>query len=394
MKLTFLSNYYTHHQKPVCEEWDRLTGGNFTFVPTEAFSEERKNMGWASEEPPFLRPYGEQTAAEIENADAVIFGSAPLDLVRDRLEKGKTVFKCSERIFKKGYEPLKWLPRLYTYHRAYGKYKNLYLLSASAYVTADFAMHGVFRGKSYRWGYFPETKLYDTEKLLSEKDPARILWCGRFLDLKHPEAALAAAERLKADGISFGMDFIGTGDLQEDLMRKTEALGLTDRVRFLGAMSPEQVRAHMEKAGIYLFTSDFNEGWGAVLNESMNSACAVVASHATGATPFLLRHGENGLIYESGNTDDLYRKVKALLLRPEKQRKLGENAYRAITELWNAKVAAERFTVFAEEIIKKGRCDLFEDGPCSRAPVLKNNWFKEEDYDVSWIQDQMGELLR
>jgi glycosyltransferase involved in cell wall biosynthesis len=61
-------------------------------------------------------------------------------------------------------------------------------------------------------------------------------------------------------------------------------------------MAPEAVRDHMEAADIFLFTSDFNEGWGAVLNESMNSACAVVASHAIGSVPFLLKDGENGFI--------------------------------------------------------------------------------------------------
>ena len=49
----------------------------------------------------------------------------------------------------------------------------------------------------------------------------------------------------------------------------------------------------MEKSEIFLFTSDKGEGWGAVLNESMNSACAVVASHAIGSVPFLLKDGEN-----------------------------------------------------------------------------------------------------
>jgi glycosyltransferase involved in cell wall biosynthesis len=150
-------------------------------------------------------------------------------------------------------------------------------------------------------------------------------------------------------------------------------------------MGPAEVRGHMEKAGVYLVTSDFNEGWGAVLNESMNSGCAVVASHAAGAVPFLMKHGENGLVYENGNAEDLYRKVKAVLLDPERQRELGRNAYRTVTELWNANTAAERFMIFAQEIEEKGYCDLFDDGPCSPAPIIKNNWFKEKNYDVSWI---------
>ena len=36
------------------------------------------------------------------------------------------------------------------------------------------------------------------------------------------------------------------------------------------------------------------EGWGAVVNEAMNSGCAVVADHMIGAAPWLIRQGENG----------------------------------------------------------------------------------------------------
>ena len=144
----------------------------------------------------------------------------------------------------------------------------------------------------------------------------------------------------------------------------------------IDSLTPAQVREHMEKAQIFLFTSDFNEGWGAVLNESMNSGCAVVASHAIGSVPFLLKHGENGLVFQNGNSDDLYRKVKALLDNPEKRERISEMAYITITELWNAEVAADRFIKLSEEIGKHGYCDLFEDGPCSRAEVIKNNWFE------------------
>ena len=41
--------------------------------------------------------------------------------------------------------------------------------------------------------------------------------------------------------------------------------GLSDSVELLGAMAPEKVREYMEKSGIFMFTSDFNEGWSTVL---------------------------------------------------------------------------------------------------------------------------------
>lgn len=383
MRLLFLSNYYNHHQRFVCEKLDELTNHDFKFVETEAFSDERRQMGWAQDlETPFVSHFGdssdEELASEIENADCVIYGSAPLSLVKKRLGENKIVLKYSERVFKHGYEYKKWLPRLFSYRKLYGRHKSLYLLAASAYAAGDFSMHGTFRGKSYKWGYFPETKRYDTEKLFSEKQTNRILWCGRFLPWKHPYDAVEVAARLKRDGVYFRLDLIGAGELDEALRKKVEELGLSENVRFLGTMSPQEVRRNMETAGIYLFTSDFGEGWGAVLNEAMNSGCAVVASHAIGSVPFLLKNGENGLIYENGNIDELYQKTKKLLLSPSEQWRVGSAAYSTIVETWNAEVAASRLLKLYEQIERYGKCDLFEDGPCSRAYPLRNNWFEKK----------------
>jgi len=75
----------------------------------------------------------------------------------------------------------------------------------------------------------------------------------------------------------------------------------------------------------------------------MNSGCAVVASHAIGSVPFLIKHNENGLIYKNGDLDDLYIKVKYLIDNPQKQEDIGREAYSTIVDLWNAEVAAEKF---------------------------------------------------
>ena len=122
------------------------------------------------------------------------------------------------------------------------------------------------------------------------------------------------------------------------------------------------------------FTSDKNEGWGAVLNESMNSACAVVASDAIGAVPFLLQDGENGLCYRSCDVDDLYKKVKFLLDHEEERKVMGKNAYETVTSLWNAEVAAQRLLDLSEQILQGNkRPTLYGTGPCSKAQILKDN---------------------
>ena len=165
--------------------------------------------------------------------------------------------------------------------------------------------------------------------------------------------------------------------MEKKISEMIKTKGLEDCVFMLGALKPDEVRLHMEKSQIFLFTSDFNEGWGAVLNESMNSGCAVVASHAIGSVPYLIEDGKNGLIYKNGDLDDLYEKVKYLLDKAEIGEEIGKNAYETLINTWNAEVAAERFLNLAEKLSKGETIDnLYHSGPCSKAKKLKNKWYK------------------
>ena len=67
MRLLFLSNYYNHHQRFVCEELDELTCHSFEFVETEAFSEERRQMGWTQDlKTPFVSHFGDISSEELD----------------------------------------------------------------------------------------------------------------------------------------------------------------------------------------------------------------------------------------------------------------------------------------------------------------------------------------
>ena len=387
MKLVFLSNLLTPHQLPLADAFYKALGEEFLFLETIEYSEELP-VGWKPtfSERPYVKSihFWKNNTREIKRtileAEALIFGSAPLSMVRERLKNGKLTFRYSERVYKK--EPPRYqMPlRALKYFWQFGRHKNLYLLCASAYTSGDYARTRTFLNKAYKWGYFPEVKPYtDVPGLIAKKQPSSILWVGRFLKLKHPEAPIEVAKRLVADGYDFTLTMIGTGEELDRTKSLAESIGLSDRVQFLGAMKPEEVRNHMEKSEIYLFTSDRGEGWGAVLNESMNSACAVVASHAIGAVPFLVKDGENGLIYKDGSIDDLYRKVKWLLDHPTERAQIGEAAYRTMAEEWNAENAAKKFLALAKAILDGNRPpNLFPDGVCSKANNLYDGWYKNE----------------
>lgn len=385
MKVVFLSNYYNHHQSALAEAMYRLTDGQYAFIQTEKMGEERRKLGWKDAVlPSYVHEsyLSEESYAEclrlIDEADVVITGSAPEKMLHHRIRAGKLVFRYSERIYKSRKKLWQIPLRALKYHGNDGLKGNVHLLCASAYAAADYGKSGNYRGKAYRWGYFPAVKTYDDlNSLLDQKKPASILWAGRMLDWKHPELVVNVARRLKEDGCSFEVNIIGNGALEETLKQQIQTYQLQDCVHMLGGMGPEQVRSHMEQSSIYLFTSDFNEGWGVVLNESMNSACAVVASHGIGSAPFLVRDGENGLLFESENENDLYNKVRFLLDNPEKQRQLGREAYKTVTAEWAAESAAERFIDLAQHILRgEDSKALYAAGPCSAAPRLPNDWYK------------------
>lgn len=382
MKLFFLSNYFNHHQASVSDAFNSICK-QYKFVSTSRMREERKKIGYGNIEiPSYVVDCSEgnnkkNIIDEVAESDVVIIGSAPEEYIYDRQKQKKLIFRYSERIYRKHYQWYKWPFRMLRFYMNYGRHDNTYLLCSSAFTAADYAKHFTFLNKTYKWGYFPETKRYESlDMLLKSKEKNSILWCGRFLECKHPDDVIKVLKRLKLEGYSIRLNFIGSGNMQVDLQQMIIDYDLEDCVHILGPMLPEQVREYMEHAGIYLFTSDRQEGWGAVLNEAMNSGCAVVASHEIGAVPYLVTDNENGLIYESGNLDMLYEKVKYLLEHPEEQQRLGMAAYSTIVNEWNAEVAAERFVNLAEHILAgETYPDLYETGPCSKAEIIKDKWF-------------------
>lgn len=380
MRVIFLSNYMSHHQFFLSEELYKKTNGEYTFIATEPITEERIKLGWPKIKAPYIIELTEKNEENILSmvmeADVVIIGSAPYRLVKKRIRTGKLTFTYGERPYKKEPSLLTLLVHRLRYTSQY-HYSNVYRLCASAFSPLDYARTNTFVGKSYRWGYFPEVKVYDNfESMYNNKIPNSILWCGRLIDWKHPEVAVSVAQRLKHEGIAFKMDIIGSGYMYEEIAELIKSQKLDSEVTLHSSMTPDKIREYMVKSSIYLFTSDRQEGWGAVLNEAMNSGCAVVANSAIGAVPFLLKDKVNGYIYEDGLIDKAYQNVKLLIENNELRSKVSINAYETMIGIWNPKIAAERFLQLVNGIMRHSNTKLYNEGPCSLAPIIKNDWFE------------------
>ena len=386
MKIVFVSWSLNHHQLPFSEALID-NGVDYKFIATEPITEERRNLNYEDMNELYdfvVKAYESEENYKyslklIREADVVIVAGDRTKFTKHRMKDGKLTFVYSERIYKEKVKKYKLLIHFFRFAKRKFHKKNVYLLSASAFAAADFAKSFTFLNKAYKWGYFPEVKRYDNIfDLINSKQNNSLLWVGRLIDWKHAEASIEVASRLRGVGYDFLLNIIGNGPLEEQLQELIKEKKLTDRVKLLGAVSPEQVREYMEQSEIFLFTSDRHEGWGAVLNESMNSGCAVVASSAIGSVPFLINDNENGLIYEDGNFDDLYNKVKYLIKNPIEREKIGLAAYNTLNDQWNAKNAVERLLKLSQTIIDGDyQPDIFNDGVCSKSPIFIDDWYGE-----------------
>lgn len=377
MTITFVSNYINHHQIPFSDALYERIGEDYCFIQTMPMEEERLTMGWGVDIAalPYVKCLYQdeyECRKKIAESDVVLFGwTEREDIATERLQSGKITIRVSERIYREGQwkavSPRGLLAK-YKEHIRY-RNKNVYLLCAGAYTASDFHLIGAYPGKMFRWGYFPETRIYPEETFASMKKdgPLQIVWAGRFIPLKHPEYVVRLADCLQKRDYDFQVHMLGSGELEEDIKRQIELAGLSKRFLLYGYQNPEKVRDVMEQCHIHLFTSNHLEGWGAVVNEGMNSGCVEVVNAQVGAAPYLIEHGVNGLLYPNNSYQEMEKLVLDLFEHWEERKVMGEEAYRTIVQEWNAEHAAEELLRFTK-CLAGGRLAPAASGPLSPAP--------------------------
>ena len=218
----------------------------------------------------------------------------------------------------------------------------------------------------------PALRTYDEDRFTYMKPDdgtLHIVWAGRFIPLKHPEYMVRLAKTLAGRGCRFLIHMLGDGEMEPQIRQDVAKGGLEKYFHFYGYTEPEQVRDVMEKCHIHIFTSNHLEGWGAVVNEGMNSGCVEVVNAQVGAAPYLIRHGENGLVYPEGRYEKMEELVIDLFDHWEARKKMGRAAYETIRDTWNAEHAAQELLRFTRGL-QRGEITPAQTGPLSVAPVI------------------------
>jgi len=113
---------------------------------------------------------------------------------------------------------------------------------------------------------------------------------------------------------------VGVGDLQPVLERLTSELGIGDHVRFLGALSDDDLRRCYRTCGAYVMPCKW-EGFGLVFLEAMAYARPIIAGNLDAAPEVV---GDTALLVDPDDAEELARAIVRLLSDGQLQIRLGQ----------------------------------------------------------------------
>lgn len=138
-----------------------------------------------------------------------------------------------------------------------------------------------------------------------------ILFVGRLAREKGADILLAAMPRILAQRPDATLTLIGDGPEKVSLRDTAHRLGLSDRVRFSGAL-PHAVLPDYYRRATLLVLPSRREGFVLVLVEALGCGCPVAAADLP-AVRNLLDNGRNGGLFRLEDPNDLARVVLELL---------------------------------------------------------------------------------
>jgi len=345
----YISTNLSHIEVPVALELQAIVGSaNFTFVSWSGLSADRVKLGWSDQKFRDMFPnvlfYDQSSLAvreSISNADLVVSNQRDPLLMNYALNQGKVVFYNSEDWFKPwvSYLRLLYPPKIPVFlkFRACFLHPKFHYFGISKRACETVSRIYTLKNPIRIWGYFTKPIDVDVDTRKAEAD---ILWVGRMLKWKNTIDLLQALSIAKSKGVILTARIIGTGPLRHYLGKETKALGLSDQVEFLDPLTPDGILEQMANIKCLVLTSGAGEGWGAVTNEAMGCNCLVVANNRAGSSSTLIKHGQNGFLYEDRDVkqlSDILCKLKNGDLRSEE---VISRAKSLISETWSAKNAA------------------------------------------------------
>jgi colanic acid/amylovoran biosynthesis glycosyltransferase len=191
----------------------------------------------------------------------------------------------------------------------------------------------------------PEDKLFynpcgvnidDFTPTRPQDNPPTFLSVGRFTDKKGPQLTLLAFERVAKMIPDARLIAIGEGHLLEACQQMAKALGLAQRVQYLGGLEHEEVRRILRSGRAFVqhsYTTGNGDSEGTAI--SVLEACAVglpVVSTRHGGIQDTIVHGQTGFLVEEMDIGGQAEYMVQLARDPDLAGDMGRKARQRVVE--------------------------------------------------------------
>ena len=143
---------------------------------------------------------------------------------------------------------------------------------------------------------------------------------GRLVKWKRVDLLINAFKTVLQQHPDVELAIVGSGPEEENLKNQAITLGITDNVKFYGAVYDEfTLGRYMYESTIYVLA-----GMGGLsINDAMTYGLPVIVSICDGTEKDLVEDGVNGFFFKNGDSVDLAAKIIAVLSDPQRTKTMG-----------------------------------------------------------------------
>ena len=183
------------------------------------------------------------------------------------------------------------------------------------------------------YGFFKDAKhvvlplgieLNNVEKIEKGYETINILYVGRLVKSKGVQILINAFKQFKYKNIK--LHIVGQG---HDAGKFKKIAASNNRIKFYGFVSDDELVQLYQKVNILVVPSIWYDNSPLVIYESFKHGTPVIGSRI-GGIPELVEDGYNGVLFETGNVNELKNKLEYLIENPSELKRLGKGAFESV----------------------------------------------------------------
>jgi glycosyltransferase involved in cell wall biosynthesis len=209
---------------------------------------------------------------------------------------------------------LQWVYRKVDYVLSPGSASDKYFLKSGLKQNQIIrAEHAVDNERFMNMTKIEEEQLIELSSSLSIKPNEIIfLFAGKFIHKKDPLLLIDAFVELKKQKDNVRLLLVGNGILENTIKERINLmpLGIASSITLLPFQDQHQIKLLYRLSNVFVLPSKGpQETWGLTVNEALASGTPVIVSNRCGSSKDLVKNDINGLVFKSGDSQDLLQKM-------------------------------------------------------------------------------------